>query len=104
MLAVAVPVAARASGEAASTASTSVATWTMERMADPSISSLGLVDVALILAAYLLGAVPFGLLLARRFAGVDVRERGSGNIGAANVARSTSKALGIATLALDAIK
>ena len=52
---------------------------------------------------YLCGSIPFGLLLARR-AGVDVRRVGSGNIGATNVARSTSNRLGLATLALDAAK
>jgi glycerol-3-phosphate acyltransferase PlsY len=52
---------------------------------------------------YLCGSIPFGLLLARR-AGVDVRRVGSGNIGATNVARSTSTRLGLATLALDAAK
>ena len=53
---------------------------------------------------YLLGAVPFGLLLARRLAGIDVREHGSNNIGATNVARVAGKALGLATLALDVAK
>jgi glycerol-3-phosphate acyltransferase PlsY len=52
---------------------------------------------------YLGGSIPFGLLLARH-AGVDVRRVGSGNIGATNVARSTSTRLGLATLALDAAK
>jgi glycerol-3-phosphate acyltransferase PlsY len=52
---------------------------------------------------YLCGSIPFGLLLARH-AGVDVRRVGSGNIGATNVARSTSTRLGLATLALDAAK
>ena len=52
---------------------------------------------------YLCGSIPFGLLLARH-AGVDVRRVGSGNIGAANVARSASTRLGLATLALDAAK
>ena len=52
---------------------------------------------------YLCGSIPFGLLLARH-AGVDVRRVGSGNIGAANVARSTSTRLGLATLVLDAAK
>lgn len=54
-------------------------------------------------AAYLLGAIPFGLLLAKS-AGVDVRAGGSGNIGATNVARTAGKGLGIITLLLDAIK
>jgi glycerol-3-phosphate acyltransferase PlsY len=43
-------------------------------------------------------------LLARQFAGVDVRASGSGNIGATNVARSAGKGLGIITLLLDALK
>ena len=48
--------------------------------------------------------MPFGLILAHRFAGIDVRALGSGNIGATNVARTTGKKLGIITLALDALK
>lgn len=54
--------------------------------------------------AYLLGSIPFGLLLARVFLGTDVRQIGSGNIGATNVMRTGSKKLGIATLVLDAGK
>jgi glycerol-3-phosphate acyltransferase PlsY len=53
--------------------------------------------------AYLLGAVPFGLLIAR-MRGVDIRKVGSGNIGATNVMRSVGKPWGIATFALDAVK
>lgn len=56
-----------------------------------------------IVAAYLLGSIPFGYLLVRLFRGADVRQTGSGNIGATNVAR-TSPALGIVTLLLDAGK
>lgn len=56
-----------------------------------------------IIAAYLLGSIPFGYLLVRLFRGSDVRTTGSGNIGATNVAR-TSPMLGILTLALDAGK
>ncbi len=55
------------------------------------------------ITSYLLGSVPFGYLLVRIFRGQDVRETGSGNIGATNVAR-TSKGLGAATLTLDALK
>lgn len=58
----------------------------------------------LLLAAYLFGAIPFGLLLGKYVGGVDVRATGSGNIGATNVARSAGKALGILTLLLDALK
>src|SRR5947209_4254424 len=54
-------------------------------------------------SAYLLGSIPFGFLLVRAFRGIDIRQSGSGNIGATNVARS-SPALGIATLILDALK
>lgn len=52
---------------------------------------------------YLLGSVPFGYLLVRIFHGEDIRQTGSGNIGATNVSR-TSLALGIVTLLLDAAK
>src|ERR1039458_8394229 len=51
--------------------------------------------------AYLLGSIPFGYLLVRIFRKEDIREQGSGNIGATNVARSGAKGLGIATLLLD---
>ena len=53
--------------------------------------------------AYLLGAIPNGLLIART-KGVDIRRVGSGNIGATNVFRSVSKTLGIVTFVLDALK
>ena len=55
------------------------------------------------LLAYLLGAVPTGLYLAR-IKGVDIREVGSGNIGATNVFRTAGKGVGILTLLLDALK
>lgn len=53
--------------------------------------------------SYFLGSVPFGYLLVRIFHGEDVRQTGSGNIGATNVSR-TSFSLGIITLLLDACK
>lgn len=51
--------------------------------------------------AYLLGSIPFGYLLVRFFRKEDIRNTGSGNIGATNVARSGAKGLGILTLLLD---
>lgn len=56
------------------------------------------------ITAYLLGSIPFGLLLTKMFANVDIRQVGSGNIGATNVLRTGSKGLAIATLFLDALK
>jgi acyl phosphate:glycerol-3-phosphate acyltransferase len=53
--------------------------------------------------SYLLGSIPFGYLLVRAFRGQDVRQTGSGNIGATNVSR-TSPGLGVLTLILDALK
>jgi glycerol-3-phosphate acyltransferase PlsY len=59
--------------------------------------------LALILA-YLIGAIPFGYLLVRFTTGRDVREAGSGNIGATNVLRTTGRGAGVATLVLDILK
>ncbi len=63
------------------------------------------------IAAYLVGGIPFGLLLAKFFAGVNVKESGSNSIGATNVLRvvkesnpALAKKLGAATLLLDALK
>jgi glycerol-3-phosphate acyltransferase PlsY len=56
-----------------------------------------------IVASYLLGSIPFGYLLVRKFLGRDIRTTGSGNTGATNVARSSPK-LGAITLLLDALK
>src|SRR5690606_4246297 len=58
----------------------------------------------LALLGYLSGSIPFGLLIARWARGVDVRQVGSGNIGATNVVRAAGKGLGLLVLALDALK
>lgn len=60
--------------------------------------------VLVLLAAYLLGSIPFGLLIGRAAGVGDIRQKGSGNIGAANVTRSAGKVAGIFTLVLDALK
>lgn len=54
--------------------------------------------------AYLLGSIPFGLLLTKAFGRGDVRKVGSGNIGATNVARAAGMAAGVLTLVLDVAK
>src|SRR3954464_4865135 len=56
-----------------------------------------------ILFGYAMGSIPFAFLLARR-AGIDVRIAGSGNVGAANVLRTTGLPLGVAVMALDICK
>lgn len=58
----------------------------------------------LLIAAYLLGSVPFAFLLARRLRGVDLRRAGSGNVGATNVMRTAGARTAIAVAALDAVK
>lgn len=57
----------------------------------------------LIFISYLVGSIPFGLLLGK-MAGIDVRRDGSGNIGATNVSRLLGKKIGAVTLLLDAAK
>jgi glycerol-3-phosphate acyltransferase PlsY len=60
-------------------------------------------QILLSVAAYLFGAIPFGLLVAKS-RGVDIRTQGSGNIGATNVFRVIGKGWGIFTFVLDALK
>ena len=59
--------------------------------------------VGWILIGYAMGSVPFAFLVARR-AGIDVRVAGSGNVGAANVLRTTGTPLGVAVMTLDIAK
>jgi len=58
----------------------------------------------LIVASYLLGAIPTGVILAKAFAGRDIRREGSGNIGATNVTRVLGKKVGALTLLGDLLK
>ena len=67
--------------------------------------STGSISAALaLLVGYVLGSIPFGLLLTRLFGAGDLRKIGSGNIGATNVLRTGRKDLAAATLILDALK
>ena len=59
---------------------------------------------AVVLAGFLIGAIPFSFLLARLLGGVDIRKVGSGNIGATNLSRSLGYRIGLAAFVLDAAK
>lgn len=72
----------------------------MQDLVAPAITTLGLTAVG----GYLLGSVPFGVILTRAAGAGDVRNIGSGNIGATNVLRTGRKDLALATLLLDAGK
>jgi glycerol-3-phosphate acyltransferase PlsY len=58
----------------------------------------------LVAAGYVIGAIPFGLLVVRAVTGRDIRTEGSGNIGATNVFRTSGPALGVLVLVLDLLK
>jgi glycerol-3-phosphate acyltransferase PlsY len=68
-------------------------------MANSSVATL-----ILALTGYLLGSIPFGLIFAKILGGKDVREHGSGNIGATNVSRVVGPVAGILTLFMDTAK
>lgn len=59
---------------------------------------------ALLILSYLLGSIPFGFVLTRYYAGIDIRKHGSGNIGFTNVLRVVGKKAAFLTLAGDALK
>ena len=65
---------------------------------------LALAIVGVLVVSYLLGGIPWALLVGKRFYGVDLRERGSGNLGATNVFRELGARAAISTLLLDAFK
>ncbi|MEL6799419.1 MAG: glycerol-3-phosphate 1-O-acyltransferase PlsY [Pseudomonadota bacterium] len=70
----------------------------------PELASSPLALIAVAVAAYLLGSVPFGVVMARLFGLGDLRSVGSGNIGATNVLRTGNKLAAFLTLILDAGK
>ena len=60
--------------------------------------------IIIILISYLMGSIPFGLILTKIFLNKDIRKIGSGNIGATNVLRAGNKIVGYLTLILDVLK
>jgi len=58
----------------------------------------------IVIYSYVLGSIPFGLILTKKFLNKDLREMGSGNIGATNTLRTGKKSLGALTLILDGLK
>ena len=60
--------------------------------------------VAVVVIAYLLGSIPFGLIIGKLKSGVDIREHGSGKTGATNVMRTAGTKLGVLTIVLDVVK
>ena len=64
-----------------------------------------MIDIIIVISfSYVLGSIPFGLILTKLFRNLDIRKIGSGNIGATNVLRSGNKLLALFTLLLDAFK
>jgi glycerol-3-phosphate acyltransferase PlsY len=63
-----------------------------------------MIGLIVLIASYLFGSLPFGLLIAKWWAGIDVREHGSGNIGATNVYRVVGKPAGLLVFTLDVAK
>ena len=81
----------------------------LRALIDPGAAAPGLEAaapflIAALLIGYLLGSVPFGILVARAFGAGDLRKVGSGNIGATNVLRAGGKTAGALTLLLDGLK
>jgi glycerol-3-phosphate acyltransferase PlsY len=60
--------------------------------------------VAVVVIAYLLGSIPFGLIIGKLKSGIDIREHGSGKTGATNVMRTAGTKLGVLTIVLDVAK
>jgi len=60
--------------------------------------------IAVVVIAYFLGSIPFGLIISKLKRGVDIREYGSGKTGATNVMRTLGTKLGVLTIVLDVVK
>jgi acyl phosphate:glycerol-3-phosphate acyltransferase len=76
---------------------------TEQQVSDPQLQFLT-AGIGLIFLAYLLGSIPWGVVLTRCFSSVDVRRQGSGNIGATNVSRLAGSTLGLLTFVGDVLK
>jgi glycerol-3-phosphate acyltransferase PlsY len=63
-----------------------------------------MITLGMVAVGYLLGSIPFAYLLSRRWTGLDIRQAGSGNVGAANVLRTSGVAAGIVVMLLDVAK
>lgn len=63
-----------------------------------------MIDVLMFLLAYVIGSIPSGLIVGKVFYGIDIREHGSGNLGATNTFRTLGKKAGIAVTAADILK
>lgn len=63
-----------------------------------------MLKVAIVILAYLIGSIPFSYLVSRRFGDIDIRTRGSGNVGATNVLRTTGLKYALLALAGDIAK
>jgi glycerol-3-phosphate acyltransferase PlsY len=72
-------------------------------VSDPQVLSL-IAGIGLTVIAYLLGSIPWGIVLTRFFTSVDVRHQGSGNIGATNVSRVAGSTMGLLTFTGDVLK
>jgi acyl phosphate:glycerol-3-phosphate acyltransferase len=72
-------------------------------VSEPHIQSL-IAGVGLIVLGYLMGSIPWGVILTRFFTSVDVKRQGSGNIGATNVSRLAGSKLGLLTFTGDVLK
>lgn len=65
---------------------------------------MNILSIIMYIVAYFLGSIPFGLILSKSFLGLDIRNVGSGNIGATNVYRTGNKIIAIFTLLMDGLK
>src|SRR5690606_41328616 len=78
--------------------------WAVEFYTLSLHDALPISGFVLLLGSYLLGSIPFGLIVGKLWGSVDVREHGSGNIGTSNVMRTVGKAAATVVLVLDVLK